>query len=427
MRNKILICCIVTIMTMSLFACGSNKKVIKLPTETTSETVTENVTTVNQEIESSSIEKETENDTTVNQEIQSSSVEKETETSSTKLIYYEKGGKFYKDLRDYSKYIELGQYTRFDVKVKSAEVTDEQIQESIDNIIEKETKYKPIKKGVVLETDTVNMDYTGKIDGIAFVGGSATGYTYKINGNLIDSLDDQLPGLKIGETYELNVKFPDNYLSNPNLAGKDAVFTVKINYVHGEAIVPEWNDDFVKAITKSEYTTTEAYEEYIKKKLREYNLNIQKSEFNQKTWEFIIENCKIKGYPEEELMETTEDYFENYIEEFKNSAKKYGMTYENYRKLNGFDSDEALKAECEKQAKSELEYIMIGVEIAKKEQLAVTEEIYNVLLKEYIKNNNYEGGAARFEQEYGVDYIMKSFVFEAACSWLYDNNNLIES
>ena len=92
MRNKILICCIVTIMTMSLFACGSNKKVIKLPTDTTSETVTENVTTVNQEIESSSIEKETENDTTVNQEIQSSSVEKETETSSTKLIYYEKGG-----------------------------------------------------------------------------------------------------------------------------------------------------------------------------------------------------------------------------------------------------------------------------------------------------------------------------------------------
>jgi hypothetical protein len=78
-------------MSMSLFACGSNKKVIKLPTETTSETVTESVTTVNQETESSSIENETENDTTVNQETEGSSVEKETETSSKELIYYEKG------------------------------------------------------------------------------------------------------------------------------------------------------------------------------------------------------------------------------------------------------------------------------------------------------------------------------------------------
>ena len=347
-------------------------------------------------------------------------------TTAAPLVYYEKGGEFYKELKDYSEFVELGKYTGLDVKVKSAEVTDEQMKEIIDGEIKEGTTYKQVKEGVVKETDTVNMDYTGKIDGIAFTGGSATGYTYKINGNFIESLDNQLPGLEIGKTYDLNVKFPDSYPSNPALAGKETVFTVKINYVQGEAIVPEWNDEFVKEITEGKYTTTEAYEKYIKEVMTDYNLQSQESEFAQNTWKLILENCKVTGYPEKQLEESVADYFEYYKESFKSAATTYGMTYEDYRKLNGFDSDEALMKECEKQAKSELEYIMIGVEIAKAEKLAVTKEIYDTLLKAYAGNYNYSD-PAKFEEEYGADYIMESFAFEGVCSWLYENNNMIES
>ena len=69
---------------------------------------------------------------------------------------------------------------------------------------------------------------------------------------------------------------------------------------------------------------------------------------------------------------------------------------------------------------------MIGVEIAKKEQLAVTQEIYDELVKVYAKNYG-SSDVKKFEEEYGVDYIMESFVFEGVCAWLYENNKLVES
>ena len=107
-------------------------------------------------------------------------------TTAAPLVYYEKGGEFYKELKDYSEYVELGKYSGLDIKVVPAEVTEKQMKEIIDGEIKEGTTYKQVKEGVVKETDTVNMDYTGKIDGIAFTGGSATGYTYKINGNFIE-------------------------------------------------------------------------------------------------------------------------------------------------------------------------------------------------------------------------------------------------
>lgn len=349
-----------------------------------------------------------------------------TPTTAAPLVYYEKGGEFYKELKDYSKYVELGAYSGMDVKVTPANVTDKQLKEVIDSEIERGTTYKQIKEGTVKEDDTINLDYTGKLDGVAFQGGSATGYTYEVNTTFIDSLDDQLPGLEIGKTYDLDVTFPEDYKANPALAGKKTVFTVKVNYVNGDAIVPEWTDEYVKELTEGKYTTTKDYEEYIKTIVKDYNLQAQQSEYNQNTWKMILDNCKIVGYPEDQLKESTDDYFEHYSESFKKAAESAKISYEEYLKKNDFENEEALKEECKKQAQSELEYIMIGVEIAKKEQLAVTEELYDELVKAYAKNYGFTD-TAKFEEEYGIDYIMESFVFEGVCSWLYDNNKLVES
>ncbi len=350
----------------------------------------------------------------------------ESETTTEEQKYYEIGGQFYMELDDYSKYVDLGDYSNLEIKVAPADVTDEQVQEIIDGEIEDGTTYEQVKEGIVKETDTVNMDYTGKIDGIAFEGGSATGYTYKIGDGFIDSLNDQLPGLEIGKEYELNVKFPDDYKNNEALAGKDTVFTVKINYVNGEAQVPEWNDEFVNEITDGEYTTAKDYEAYIREYLKSYNLQTQTSEFQQNTWKEIVAACKINGYPEAKLEEQAQDYIDYYVEYFKSYAEYMSMTYEELLELSGYESEDELKEECRKQAQAELEYIMIAVEIAKKENIAVTEDIYNSLLATYAANYSYDD-VSEFEEEYGRDYIMESFVFEAVCMWLYDNNKMVES
>ena len=91
-----------------------------------------------------------------------------TPTTAAPLVYYEKGGEFYKELKDYSKYVELGAYSGMDVKVTPANVTDKQLKEVIDSEIERGTTYKQIKEGPVKEDETINLDYTGKLHGVAF-------------------------------------------------------------------------------------------------------------------------------------------------------------------------------------------------------------------------------------------------------------------
>ena len=96
--------------------------------------------------------------------------------------------------------------------------------------------------------DIVNIDYVGKVDGQEFNGGSATGYHLTIgSGTFIDGFEDGLIGKNVGETVDLNLKFPDNYTNNTDLAGKDVVFTVTVNSI---SRVPELTDEVADSVVE---------------------------------------------------------------------------------------------------------------------------------------------------------------------------------
>lgn len=151
----------------------------------------------------------------------------------------------------------------------------------------------------------------------------------------------------------------------------------------------------------------------------------QQMEYQRNVWDRVMDNCKILGYPEEQLRKLEEHYFEYYSESFKKAAEIAEISYEEYLAKNNFENEEALKQECIKLAQSELEYTMIGMEIAKKEHIVVTEEIYNTYIEQFAQNNE-DFDLEEYEEEYGADYIMESVVFELVCKWLLDNNTLVE-
>ena len=348
---------------------------------------------------------------------------KKNDNSSDEIKHYEIGGTNYIDVTDYSSYVELGQYSNLNIEVAPADVTDKQVQEFIDYILDDCAEVEEIKEGVVGEKDTINMDFTGYLDGKAFENGSSKDYDYTIGGGFIESLDSQLPGLEVGKEYELECTFPKDY-GKEELAGKDVIFKVTVNYIHGEKILPEWNDEFVKEYTSGKYTEAAPYEAYIREYIGSQNEQTQTTTYQTTVWSTILENCTIKSYPEDKLNEAYDEYITYYKSRFEALAEAYKMEYEEVLKAYKYENEEALEKACMEQAESELAYIMISCEIAKAEKIAITKDIYEMLAGDVIEQYSYED-IAQFESQYGQDYIMESFVFEGVTQWLYENNNKI--
>lgn len=335
---------------------------------------------------------------------------------------YEMNGTNHKELNDYSEYVSIKEYKGFTVKVSPTDVTEKQLKNTIDQILKSNVTYEHITDRVVGEKDKVNMDFEGKIDGEAIKNGSATNYDYSINGGFTDSLDDQLVGLEVGKEVELNCTFPNDGSVSDEVAGKDAVFTVKINYIYGEEILPEWNDEFVKEVTGGEYTSVEAVEKYLNEALLEQNKNTQLSTYTNGIWTEILDrnNCTISSYPEEKVEELGNMYYDYYKNQFTQMATSYKTDYSVILMTQGFTNDEALKTKCAELAKEDLPTLMVACIIANKEGIAVTDAIYNAKLEEILKTSGYKD-ISELEKVYSEDYIMESLILDAVSVWLRDN------
>lgn len=145
-------------------------------------------------------------------------------------------------------------YAAIPLAAGTADVSDEDVQAQIDSIMAQYAKPEQITDRAIEDGDQVNIDYSGSIDGEKFDGGTASSQSVLAgSAQFIDDFLTQIIGHTPGETFDVEVTFPDPYENNPDLAGKDAVFEVTINYIEGEDITPEFNDDFVKENLTASY------------------------------------------------------------------------------------------------------------------------------------------------------------------------------
>lgn len=228
---------------------------------------------------------------------------------------------FWKDVRALD-YVTLPNYKGIEIPAEIQQVSDEELQEQIDSMLEDYTTTRQVTDREVEDGDTVNIDYVGSVDGVEFDGGSTGGNGTSVTigvTNYIDDFLEQLIGHMPGETINVEVTFPEDY-GKEELNGKDAVFVTTINYI-SEDVVPELTDAFVQE-NLQEYNGWSTAEE-ARNGMRD---NMRKSAENTYLWDTILEGATVSEIPEI-LMDNKEKSMLKY---YATSASQYGVGLDTY-------------------------------------------------------------------------------------------------
>lgn len=204
--------------------------------------------------------------------------------------------------------VTLGQYKGLEGVYAEAEVTDEEVEAALADARKRNARFvdvdRPVQQG-----DSIVLDFEGFVDGVAFEGGKADNYTLEIGScAFIPGFEDQLVGLAAGQEGEVKVTFPEQYAEN--LAGKDAVFKVKVHTVR-EPELPELDDEFAKDV--SEFDTLEEYKADLRKNLAESRKTEAERSFKSEIMNQALDNMTAE-VPESMIAEKTNEFLDNYAD-----------------------------------------------------------------------------------------------------------------
>lgn len=164
---------------------------------------------------------------------------------------------------DVSQYVELGDYKNIEISVEEPTVTEEELEKIIQYWLQERPLNIPVTDRAAELGDVANIDYVGKLDGVAFEGGTDAGHDLILgSGSFIPGFEDGVVGMEIGETKDVEVSFPDSYKYNPDLAGKPVVFTVTLNSLCTQEPA-ELSDEFVAGLGWEGCSNVEEFREYL--------------------------------------------------------------------------------------------------------------------------------------------------------------------
>ena len=259
----------------------------------------------------------------------------------------------------------LGEYKGVAVKKETTIVTDVEVDARVEEERNKQATEIEVEGRAVAEGDTVNLDYAGTVDGVAFAGGTAQDQTLKIgSGSFIPGFEEQMVGMNIGEEKDLNVTFPEQYHSE-ELAGKAAVFHVKVNSIT-ETQLPALDDDFAKDI--SEFDTFAEYKADIRAKLEADAAERDNNVFTNDVLGKVMENATVE-IPEAMI----ERQIDSMMRDFEYRLMGNGLKLDDFLKYTGSDM-KAFRENYRGQAEKSVKAHLVLEEIEKVEAIDATEE-----------------------------------------------------
>ncbi|MFT8314439.1 MAG: trigger factor [Clostridium sp.] len=246
--------------------------------------------------------------------------------------------------------VELGEYEGVEVKKVEYPVTDEDVDNELKSTQEKNARIETKEEdGIVEKGNIAVIDFKGFVDGVAFEGGEGTDYSLEIgSGAFIDNFEDQLVGLKKGETKEVEVTFPEEY-GKEELNGKKATFTVTIKEIKIKEL-PEIDDEFVKEV--SEFDTLDEFKKDIRTKMEESNNARAKAEYEDHVVDAVCDNAKV-DIPEIMVKNETDQM----IKELESKLKYQGLDLDSYYKFTNSSEEKVrdyMKETAEKRVKTRL-------------------------------------------------------------------------
>lgn len=225
---------------------------------------------------------------------------------------------------------ELGEYKGLHVEKKEVEVTDEQVDAQIKDMMGRDAKMVVAEEGAVIEKgDFAIIDFAGTVDGEPFSGGEGKGYPLEVGSNsFIPGFEDQLVGLSKGDSTDVEVTFPEDYFLK-DLAGKEAIFKVNIQDVKRKEL-PELNDEYVAY--KTDFKTVEELRANYKERMQKAAEANAKAEYEHELIDLAVANAK---FSVPEIM--IEDKISQMVEEMKMSLESRKMSLDMYMQYTGLD------------------------------------------------------------------------------------------
>lgn len=262
--------------------------------------------------------------------------------------------------------VKLGDYKGLEYNLDEVAVSDEEIDAELNRMREQYAEVQT-KDGAAAEGDTVNIDYEGFKDDVAFDGGKGTNYDLVLGSHsFIPGFEEKLIGVKAGEEKDLNLTFPENYHAK-DLKGAAVVFKVKVNEVKTK-VLPEVNDEFAKDVNAAGVETVADLKNMIRTRIEDGKKSQAENKADTALMDKLVENAEI------DLPEVlVEEEVNNQIQQLAQQISQYGMNFNQYLSMMG-KKIEDVRAEYTDNATKTAKLRLILEEIAKVEALEPTEE-----------------------------------------------------
>jgi trigger factor len=311
--------------------------------------------------------------------------------------------------------VELGEYKGLEVPAVDAEVTDEEVTAELNRLQQRHAELTVIEEGAAENGDVTVIDFDGYVDGEAFEGGKSERHSLELgSGQFIPGFEEQVVGMQIGDTKDIEVTFPESYHAE-NLAGKAAVFKVKLHEIKRKNL-PALDDEFAKDV--SEFDTLEEYKQDLKVKL---------ADRKTKEGEAAREAAIVEKASEIAVVDIPEAMIESetsfMLRDFENRLRAQGMNLELYYQFSGQD-EAALRGQMHGDAEKRVRNNLVLEQIAKNEGIVVGDEDLNEELENLSKqyNRSVEELRSIFESNGNLDNIKEDLTLRKTIKFLLDNS-----
>ncbi|MCM1053400.1 MAG: trigger factor [Ruminococcus sp.] len=309
--------------------------------------------------------------------------------------------------------VTLGEYKNLKIKKEKAKVSKEEIDEEVENLKSKLAEIVPKTEGKVENGNTAVIDFEGTVDGKPLDGGTGSNYPLEIGSNtFIPGFEEGVVGMTIGETKELDLTFPEDYLDE--LKGKAVKFKVTVREIK-ERIVPEINEDFYKDLGYEDIKTEEEFRKEVENVILERKNAQIEDAFIEDCLEKASENMKVEI--NEEIID---DEVHRMIHQFEGQLKMQGIKLEDYMHITGM-THEKLHEQMEPEALKRIKYRYLLDEIANVEKIDFTDKEVDEKAKEMAEN--YGITVDELIESYGSKDIVKYDMKMHQALEIIKNNN----
>lgn len=307
--------------------------------------------------------------------------------------------------------VELGPYDGIKVSIA---VTQEDIDAEVESLLEENITYEQ-KKGKVQDGDMIYADYDGYVDGRKVEETCGSDY---IEIDSDDWFSKALVGAETGKEISFDVDVPKGTYEDESVNGKKVTFKATVKYICGNEIAPEYNDDFVRSISDSEFKTVDEYNAYLKKELA-LEFEAEKSEYS---WTDVIDSSKVKAYPENMMQAAREKV----LQEYYDMADLYGYSHDEIFQTFGRENEQDfVNNDLEELAQDTVKEQLVVRAIASKEKINYTDQEYaDIVEEEYV----YNSGAYDSKEEYEKAdraYLEETALQTAVKQWIADRAEFI--